>query len=355
MSTDVALFDNGVKVPAYITNSAVGKALAQQIAGGLDGQSINRVALRNSKFRFMKSGAEVAVWDKPLEAVIVAANPHVGRIFYAKPFDQNAAAERPDCYSKDGRAPEDDSPNKQHDLCATCPKNAKGSANNGVGKACAYKKRVIIAAPGAINGDKYALDLGAMTMFGDELPAHKLYNFRSYLDVLAANGINPAGVITKFSFDDKATVAKLHCTPVRPLTEAEWKQVEATIGDPEIAKMLDDTDYASEAGKPIAGAPAAVAAPAPAPAEAPKPRAPRQTKAQQAAPAPAPEPQAAPSAPAGFGAPAAAPAATAPAGFGAPAPVAAAPAAPAGFGAPAAAPAQPAAGGFIIDVEEFED
>lgn len=339
----VALFGQPVTLPAYLQNNETAKALAAQIEGDLaGGRNINRISLRNSKFRFNKEGVEVGVSRAAhLDVVIIAANPHVSRTFYLKQYSDTDSAQRPDCYSKDGRAPEMDSPTPQSSLCATCPKNAKGSALNGQGKACSYRKRVVVVADGDISGDAYALDVAAMGLFGDDAPAQRMFNLRSYIEALRTNGLIVPAVVTRLSFDDESSVPKLFFTPQRPLTEPEWRQVEARIADEAVLSMLDDVDNKTEEGMPVgqiaapvpaATAPAAFptaapAAPAAAPAATPARRG--RKPAAQTPPAAAPAPQAAPAG--GFGMAAA------------PAPVA------------AAAPAAGANGkGFTIDLDGFD-
>jgi hypothetical protein len=370
MTTDITLFGGAMPVPLYLQNNPLAKQLAEQMEGGLAGNQINRISLRNGKFRFLKKGVEIAAVAEKLDVVLIAANPTVGRLWYAKAFDPDAAGTRPDCYSREGVRPEADSPLLQSPLCGTCPRNAVGSANNGKGKACAYKKRTVLVSPTNISGDAYALDAGSMTMFGDEDKAQRLFNLKSYIEALKAAGLIVPAVVTRLTFDDEATVPKLHLTPIRPLTEQEFAQVTARINDPAIREMLDDIDLKSEEGvhqqPPAATAPTQHAAqPAPAP--------------QQAAPAPQPAPVQQPAAsvpppanhtmaqpttttrrgrqPKAETAPA-----TAPAPNGFPPANGTAPAADAGFGfasapAPQAAPAAPAAQGvpgFSVDLDAFD-
>lgn len=364
--TNITLFEQPQIVPSYLQTSAAAKALAEQMEGGLAGRQINRLGLRNSKFRFMKQGTEIAVLPNPtLDVVIIAANPAVGRLWWEAAFENDQAGQRPDCYSRDGKTPEADSPKPQSSLCATCPRNAVGSAKNGKGKDCSYKKRVIIVAPGKIDGDAYALDAGAMSMFGDDSPTERKYNLKSYIEALKSNGLIVPAVVTRLSFDDKESVPKLHFTPVRVLTEAEFRMVESRLADPAVREMLDDIDLKSEAGKVAAPAPVQqiaqqpaavvpppltqpaatpvpqpVAAPVSQPVAAPAAAAPQPARARgrprttEAAPAPAPAPQAPPQADFGFPTGDAAPAA--------PAPVA------------QAAPATQAPAGFSIDLNEFD-
>jgi hypothetical protein len=350
--TNITLFDQPQQLPAYLQTSAVAKQLAEQIDGGLAGKSVNRISLRNGKFRFIKGGVEVGVSRNPnLDVVIIAANPHVGRLYYIKAFDPEDAGTRPDCYSIDGKVPEPDSPAKQSDTCALCPQNVVGSAKNGQGRACAFKKRLVVVADNDIAGEAFAIDAGGMSMFGDDDPAQRLFSLKTYIETLKANHLIVPAVVTRLTFDDEASVPKLFFTPIRILTAAEFGTVETRITDPQVRDMLADLDNKTEADKPVGQITAPIntapvvpqpAAPAPAPQPAtPAPAAQAAPPAQslrrgrrpanQTAPAAAPAPNAAPAA-GGFG-------------LQPTPPVAAAPAAPA---------AAPAAGGFSLDLDAFD-
>jgi hypothetical protein len=336
MTNAVSLFDSPTVLPAYLQTNAKAAALAAQVEGDLSGgKSINRISLRGAKFRFVKAGVEVGMLREPtMEVIVVAANPHVSRTFYLKQYNQDDVATRPDCYSRDGRAPEQDSPAIQSALCAVCPQNVKGSAiNGGKGKACGYGKRVVVVSPTDIEGDAFAIDVKAMSLFGDDDPTAKKFNLRSYIEALKANGLIVPAVITQLSFDDDSSVPKLFFKPIRPLTEQEFNRIVARSESEEVRDMLDDVDNKAEEGKPVGQ----IAAPTPQPLGPPltnqhemnppsaapgfptgtPPAAPAakrgKPKATETPPAAAPAPQAAPAG--GFGAamaPAAAPQAQTP-------------------------------------------
>lgn len=345
MTNEMTLFDQPTQYPTYLKDNPVAKALAEQTEGGLDGGiSINRISLRGMRFRFNVKGVEVAVNPNPhLDVVIVAANPYVSRLYYSKPYDDDAPGTRPDCYSIDGRVPEEDSPMVQSAACATCPQNVKGSAVSGGGKykACSYAKRAIVVAHDDIPGIAFAVDFKSQSLFGDDDPAQKKYNLKSYIEALKTNGLIVPAVVTRLSFDDQSSVAKLFMKPVRPLTAEEWQQVEARLNDPVIRSMLADVDNKTEEGKPV-GQPKAVAAPTPTPPAQPAgfpsgnggtapARARGRPAKSEAAPAQAPAPQ------------------TASKGFGVDKPTAPPP-----VQTQATIPAQPAKAGFSVDLDNFD-
>jgi hypothetical protein len=297
-----------------LTDDAATLAAQQSIGGGLTGGGFgNRISLRGNRFRFIVNGTDVGVHKEPyLDVVLLAANPHVSRIYYAKQYDMNAKPEAPDCYSLDGKSPPLDVPNRQSDRCMTCPQNVKGSAIRGdsKAKACAYKKRVIVVSPDNIEGDMYALDVNALSLFGTDASAQNLYNLKSYIETLTTHQMMAVKLVTRLTFDDNSSVPKLFFSPVRILTPVEWEQTKVRVAEDAIQTMLGDVINDAETGTP-------------------QPEAVRQQAIAQTPPA-APQPRAAPAAvPAQPAAP--------------PAPAAARPARP--RKAPEAAAPQPAANG----------
>lgn len=334
-------------------------AVANSIAGGLTGGGFgNRISLRGNRFRFIKNGTDVGVHrGEYLDVVLLAANPHVSRIYFEGQYDPNMKA-APDCYSLDGRVPEADSPKRQSDKCMTCPQNVKGSSvkGNTKAKACAYKKRVVVAAPDSIDGDIYALDVNALSLFADDNPSQNLYNLKDYIETLAAHQLLAVKLVTRLTFDDQSSVPKLFFTPIRMLTPEEWEQSKERMKDEAIQQMLADVVNETEVGEvapeKVKNAPATGSV------------APQQAAPATQAPTPAPAPSAAP-APAKRGRPRSAPAEPTPTphptnGNGAAAAQHAMDAV-RGFAATAEPPAAVAAStggekkGFTIDLENFDD
>lgn len=261
-TTDIDLFKT--QLPAHVTNakSKTMKSMGDGLAGGFG----NRLSIRNSKFRFNVNGTEVGQpTTDPLEVVIFAVAAAIQRMYYAGAYVPGSK-EPPTCFSLDGKVPSDESTTVQNSICATCPQNVKGSGRQPGTKACAYKKRVVVLSPYDLEGAMYALDVNGMTLFGEQDPSKNLYSFKGYYEKLVAHNMDIAAIVTKLSFDDAASVPKLHFTPVRALTPEEFAQVEVRMEDDEVARILADMGNGEE-GTVAPAAPAkAIAAPAAAPA-----------------------------------------------------------------------------------------
>lgn len=237
MGTQVDIFNAGL--PAHATNpkSRAMLAMAGGIAGGGFG---NRISLRNSKFRFIQNGSDVGVHpESTLPVVVFALSEHVQRLYYEGSYDPNVKTP-PTCFSMDGKIPSPESPKVQSQHCATCPQNVKGSGKVGNTKACAYKKRVIVLSPDDLEGPAYSLDVSGQSMFGEQLESKNLFSFKGYYEKLVAHNMDISAIVTQLSFDDAASVPKLHFSPVRVLTAEEFALVQKRSEDEDVAKMLKD-------------------------------------------------------------------------------------------------------------------
>jgi hypothetical protein len=324
-----------VNIPAHLAaRMGAPSALTASLAGGLSKAAFPKISIKSSRFRIKEGDSETVLNTLELEVVIVGANPGLSKTFYMKKWDPNAEPEAPECQSSNGIAPDLDAEQPQNDLCASCPKNAWGSAvaDNGQQlKACRDHKRLAVVAADDAAGPVYLLEVTPAALKG----------LNQYQRELTMRGIPAEVVKTKVSFDSDASFPKLKFRFGGFLDADTQAVVDGLFGTPEVLEVTGE---------------ATANAPAPAPAPKPQPVAPKPV-AVVASPPPAPAPAPTPAAEAaprrGFGAskPAApvadAPVADAPVAAPAPAPrvVRAKPAAP----APVAAPTAPVAVASLAD------
>ena len=224
MSTQVSPFDS-MKLPAGLISQEV-LNLNKAITGGVGGESTNRLSIKGMRFRLVVAGQEKVLDQNYIDAVVVNAIPHVSRVWFKGAYNPEAETTGPTCRSRDGIKPDGDIPlaDRGHPTaCAACSNNIKGSGTNGTGKACSYKKRVVLIAASDLRDGvqplPYAFDVNAMTIFGDGRPEEQKYSLQEYFKILAAprNGA-PSGIpvqclVTRLSFDTSASVPKLFLSP----------------------------------------------------------------------------------------------------------------------------------------------
>lgn len=282
MSRDIIV--QTAQVPAFLARRSHEEMLElnRQASQGTLGKSVNRISLKQSRFRLIKGGEEVHVMsESQMDVIMVLVNPHLTKTYFKEAYKPGQDAESPDCYSEDGVRPAADAKHKQHSNCAECPMNQWGSKINPQtgkdGKACADSKRIAIVPASDPSAEPYQLPV----------PADSMKELGAYLAKLSA--ANPPvpynAVVTRVAFDTTADYPRLLFTAPRYLTEGEYDTVDPRREELEV-KLV--------AGLPGMG----FSANAQAEAEGAKPE-PR-TEPPATTPEPAPE-AAEPEAPAGWG------------------------------------------------------
>lgn len=226
-----------------------------------------------------------------IEVILVKASPFISKTFYASGFNEDAKL-APDCQSADGIRPDASVVNKQCTTCAACPQNAWGariSESGKPGKACSDSRRVAVVPMEDIGNELLG---GPMLL---KVPAASLKDLKGYGDKLKALGYHYFAVATRIAFDPAQAYPKFTFGAIRPLDDAEAREVLRLQDDPRVARILNETaEHTAELPAPAAPvesifeqppAPKA-AAPASAPAAAPKAAAPKKAPAPKPAPTP---------------------------------------------------------------------
>lgn len=173
----------------------------------------------------------------------------VAKTFYAKRYSEDdSEGARPDCYSFDGQAPSQHSPNPQSPKCALCPHNQWGSRvsddNTGKGKACADNARMAIA-------DANHLDKPMLL----RVPPASLRPLKDALKMVKQRGLQYNEVTFKIGFDKEAPSPKLTFKPVGVLDDASYNKA-CELFDGEIIRAIvgADDDVAVAAALPAPAA-----------------------------------------------------------------------------------------------------
>ena len=232
MSNDMALF-NPNQMPAF----AKGRQLTDlALTLGTGGDSGKRISIKGGVFRLIAGGKEIAqIEERHLDVVIVAAQPKVGRMYYAGKWDPTAKAVPPTCWSPDGDKPDAAVKNPQASACMSCPQNVAGSGQ-GNSKACRFERRLAVVLANDVDGDVLQLALPSTSIFGDaENGNHPLH---AYVKALAAQNISPDMVITRIKFDTKAEHPKLFFKPQGWLSEEQFNVAQEKGKSPEAVKAI---------------------------------------------------------------------------------------------------------------------
>lgn len=226
----------GGNMPAFARTNA-GAELNKEAVQGTGGESINRISLKQSRFRLIVGGEQVSVIDEPyMDVVVVRTNPNVSKAYYSSKYDPNKEDQSPDCYSSNGVVPDADVQNKQCDSCANCPMNQWGSKISEVSgakvKACSDVKRIGIVPASNVEAP----------MFQIAVPAASMKVWGNYVRML--NQATPAipynGVVTRISFDPDSDFPKLKFEPKSWVTDEQYQTIQRRY-DSEEAKSVTTT------------------------------------------------------------------------------------------------------------------
>lgn len=252
MSNLVAIFNTNqpMTLPDY---ARAPSGVTSDLLGGLSGGR-DRISVKNSRFRLIQNGQEVAVKNEPfLDVIIVAASPAVSRIYYEGKFDPTVKAP-PTCFSADGVSPHPESVKKQAANCASCKQNEKGSriAEDGSKtRACSFKKRLAVVLPGDPEQRVYQLDAAAMSIFGTGNPTKGEFSLQEYGQKLALHSMRASAILTRLSLDLTASVPKLFFSPLDFLTEEQARAIDALAQTPAVKDIVtvDAASLTSEPGE----------------------------------------------------------------------------------------------------------
>ena len=265
--SDVTLFQSGNTLPAHLRRGQL-SGLTKSLMGGGNNK---RISIDNNVFTMMVGGKSVAVnEDRAMNIIIVRAAENNARTYYGGQYEKGVKS-RPLCWSDDASKPNDKAEKPQHKTCNGCPQDVKGSGQ-GDSRACRYSRRLAVLLASDIDGDIYAMNINASSLFGQG--EGRKMGLQQYARFLGGHGIEVNAVVTEMRFDTSANM-KLVFSAVRPLEEAEWEKVAARIEDQAAIDAttmtvadIDGVPEPSEKPVVFAAPPAKAATPAPAPAPA---------------------------------------------------------------------------------------
>jgi len=247
--TEMTLFAKGGNtLPAHLRNLELDDTTKALMGSG--GGSGKRISIKGGVFRMIVDGKEIAQnEDRAMPIVIVAANAHVSRSYYADTYVEGQIL-APSCWSNDGVSPDSKVSEPQSGKCATCPQNIAGSASSGTGRACRYSQRLAVTLENDLKGDVYQLTLPAQSIFGNvengKMP------LQAYAKFLGSHGLPITAVVTEMRFDTASATPKLTFKALRPLEEAEMALAQEKGQSAEAKAAIASTPATLDGAKPKA-------------------------------------------------------------------------------------------------------
>lgn len=276
MSNIISLDDPAGGLPAHLAGKYDANANAALTSGV--GQGYPVLSIKGKVWHVVEGGNRELVTNEDgdpkssLDVVLLKANPHLSKIYYASGYEEGSTAP-PDCWSSDGVAPAIGVTSPQATKCAICPRGQWGSRiseTGAKGKECSDSRRLAVA-PSEDMSRAYLL----------RVPAASLKDLAIYGASLDKRRAPYHGVVTRIGFDHTVAHQKLTFKALRWLTEAEFKAMGELVDGDVVSAIVGDSEGPAAPADDIAGEPpASIAAAAPAPAKA----------EPKAAPEPEPEP-----------------------------------------------------------------
>lgn len=262
---------SGMQVPAFLANRTAG-LVAPRAAAGIQGAQPPRISIAANKFTLIDAAGHERPYTKllrnpdgtpvrdqmgnvfrqpsdELEIVIVDANEHVSKVFYAGAYSPGSN-DAPTCWSDNGVGPSVSASTPQNSVCSTCPHNAWGSAISNVSqkqtKACSDSKKIAAIVVDDESGIAYQL----------RIPPASLKNFKAMIQVVTSSSIgprnaDPSDVVCKVTFDGQGILV---FTAVRFIGETEFARIEALAQDQQKLDQLvgrGDTPRPAISGSPV--------------------------------------------------------------------------------------------------------
>lgn len=262
---------SGMQVPAFLANRTAG-LVAPRAAAGIQGAQPPRISIAANKFTLIDAAGHERPYTKllrnpdgtpvrdqmgnvfrqpsdELEIVIIDANEHVSKVFYAGAYSPGSN-DAPTCWSDNGVGPSVSASTPQNSVCSTCPHNAWGSAISNVSqkqtKACSDSKKIAAIVVDDESGLAYQL----------RIPPASLKNFKAMIQVVTSSSLgprnaDPSDVVCKVTFDGQGILV---FTAVRFIGETEFARIEALAQDQQKLDQLvgrGDTPRPAIAGTPV--------------------------------------------------------------------------------------------------------
>jgi hypothetical protein len=233
---EIALVDMD-NVPAYLRDPGRAREMNAEATAGISTGFPPSIRIKNGKFRLVDGAGEETVLKHTdlkegiyLDMVVLRAKPGLNKVWYAKPYDPNAEASAPDCFSLDGSRPDPSVREPQCGTCAACPMNAWGSGRNQAGeatkgKACADNKILAV------------LHKGGVYQF--KIPPASLKNWGVFVKNLSARDIPLGAVIVYASFDDEVDYSVLTFRVGNFIPETHIDRLIKIAGSPEVEEIIN--------------------------------------------------------------------------------------------------------------------
>ena len=201
-------------LPAHLQNRQ-SRAVNQRAAAGIGSSMPPHISIQGNSFTLIDAAGNEQNEGGVIEVCIADVSDVTCKRYYGDKKWTPDSKDPPVCWSSNGLGPSRDSTSPQNSICATCPKNERGSAVSAVSgaaiKACRDEKWLALIMP------KYPT-----MIFQLVLTPGSFKNWRDFLKPFETHGVDISDAVVRIQFEPKVTGVLQFAAATTPQGGAIW-------------------------------------------------------------------------------------------------------------------------------------
>lgn len=203
-----------VNLPAHLQNRQ-SKAVNERAAAGIGSSMPPHISIQGNSFTLIDAAGNEQNEGGVIEVCIADVSDVTCKRYYGDKKWTPDSKDPPVCWSSNGLGPSRDSTSPQNSICATCPKNERGSAISAVSgaaiKACRDEKWLALIMP------KYPT-----MIFQLVLTPGSFKNWRDFLKPFETHGVDISDAVVRIQFEPKVTGVLQFAAATTPQGGSIW-------------------------------------------------------------------------------------------------------------------------------------
>ena len=201
-------------LPAYLQQRQ-SRAVNERAAAGIGSSMPPHISIQGNSFTLIDAAGNEQNEGGMIEVCIADVSDVTCKRYYGDKKWTPDAKDPPVCWSSNGLGPSRDATTPQNSICATCPKNERGSAVSAVSgaaiKACRDEKWLALILP------KYPT-----MIFQLVLTPGSFKNWRDFLKPFETHGVDISDAVVRIQFEPKVTGVLQFAAATTPQGGAIW-------------------------------------------------------------------------------------------------------------------------------------
>ncbi len=202
------------QLPAYLQQRQ-SRAVNERAAAGIGSSMPPHISIQGNSFTLIDAAGNEQNEGGVIEVCIADVSDVTCKRYYGDKKWTPDSKDPPVCWSSNGLGPSRDSTTPQNSICATCPKNERGSAVSAVSgaaiKACRDEKWLALILP------KYPT-----MIFQLVLTPGSFKNWRDFLKPFETHGVDISDAVVRIQFEPKVTGVLQFAAATTPQGGAIW-------------------------------------------------------------------------------------------------------------------------------------